>query len=76
MISSGQTRRVSSIKKDTKKNDILYELVDEKRVESKFYSRQEYHKLTEKQKKAVDRLSSERTKRDCHKQTPQKGRQQ
>ena len=63
IISSGQTRRVSSMKKNAKRNDILYEFVDWKRVESKCYSRQEYRKLTEKQKRAIKRLNSERRKR-------------
>ena len=65
---------VSASQKESKNNSkrkknsldlgpVLFEVVDGKRVESKFYDRGEFSSLTYKQKQAIMRLNSERKKR-------------
>ena len=61
-------KNVSASKRENKTNKrkkpdlgpVLFEIVDGKRVESKFYDRGEYNSLNYKQKQAVRRLNSER----------------
>ena len=72
---SAPHKNVSATKNETKNNSkrkknspldlgpVLFEVVDGKRVESKFYDRGEFSSLSYNQKQAVRRLNSERKRR-------------
>ena len=63
---SATKRESKNIKRKRNPNDlgpVLFEVVEGKRVESKFYDRAEFNALSSNQKQAVMRLNSERKKR-------------